>query len=722
MIGGLYSAADSLRSLMRSYFFDMPEIDGKIVCKLRGGPIVATIYLKDMKEFKVDFESAREQEVEFPKKLHLKYKTDQTDWTPTTETSSRLSPDISVRSETSIETPVNFLPDDAAKTVYILHKIAWNEFEGTARFTLSNQFIRLTPADPISVEIEKDQFKRMRVVETMTAGLEIKFLCVIDRVSSYNSDGVSSAPIPIPPEPPPSQLPGATTWQFMDLPAQQSSHDTLHAYVSGYGGSEAWRGAKIQRQVGADWIDEGDIVSNSTMGVTTSTLAAHPRGIDTTNDVLIQVDNGDIDTITQAEFDAGGNACIIGNEELQFRDVADAGGGLLRISYLNRGALNTDSPSHNPGSRFVMLQNAVRLFLDTSLVDATFNLRAVSYSTDPMDAVPVSVTFTGQSQTEWEPLNFSGVQSTDDWVFSWDANNRIGAPFAPVQSVNFEGYRLKLSAQSVGIYNPDMMQYDGSTGYYNITADFDLSSGFTAVGRFIWRGGKITAAGGFNRIVTQSVGTTYVKAQVAIVNDETGDATTAGKLAVFSQDSAGATILTMFSSTTVSDGQEYTYFCSYDPVAGTAIMRINGVDEINTGATGHTITTGTIETGSGDNAVGARIIADRFFDGDIGYLGVRGAYLTNWSDFMDGSQPKQLDETTWTEWGGQPLIWKDTGAMITQVPVAYQVVLDVPPTQTTLTYTDVEQLDDFGQLITSWDSVQVMGLNRFTGEGEITVL
>jgi hypothetical protein len=698
MTAGLYSGADALRALMRSYFFDMPEIDGEIYCKLRGGPIVATVYLDDMKEGKVDFESAREQEVEFPKKLHLKYRTDDTDWTPTTETSSRLSPDITVRSETSIETPVNFLPDDAAKTVYIMHKIAWNEFEGTARFTLSNQFIRLTPADPISVEIQKDQFKRMRVVETMTSGLEIKFLCVIDRVSSYDSDAASSAPVPVPPEPPPAQLPGATTWEFLDLPAQQSSHDTLHAYVTGYGETVAWRGAKIQRQIGADWIDEGDIISGSVMGVTTSTLAAHARGIDTTNDVLIQVDNGDIDTITQAEFDNGGNACVIGNEELQFRDVADAGGGLLRISYLNRGALNTKSPAHNPGERFVMLANAVRLFLGTSLIDATFNLRAVSYSTDPMDAVPVSVTFTGQSQTEWEPLDFTGVQNGDDWDFAWTPNPRIGAPFAPVQSVNFEGYRVKLSADA-GAYNPNVQEFDGSTGSYTATGLTTTGNKITGVFRF----SRDSFTGDTREFLCNVLETLPIRrARLAILawsSDNTTNPNRVDRIQVSAVDTAGAFACNFITPVGLLDGNLHTGFFSYDGDAGTAILRIDGVDADDAGNPDRvapqiaTLASGT----DGEAAVGSSITGSgptEYFGGQIGYFGYRDAYLTNWSDFMDGVNPKPLDEATWTEWGAQPAFWKDTGAMdasigsdgvmvaagtITEVAGAFEVILDIQP-------------------------------------------
>ncbi|GAG13230.1 unnamed protein product, partial [marine sediment metagenome] len=268
-------------------------------CKLRGGDIVATIYQDDMKVgSEIDFETAREQEVEFPKVLRVKYACAENDYTPSVEPSVRYSLQISALSELDVEVPVNFTPDDAAKTADIMHKIAWNEFSGRGTFSVGERFMALTPADLISVEVEPGEFKRMRLTSALMVDSYIDMEAVVDRASSYTSEAVSAGTVPI--ESPPGNLPGATTWEFMNLPALRSKDDTLHAYIAGFGLADAWRGANVQRQIDTEWIDEGAINFPETMGDNTSELPAHARGIDNTNSFQVSVSDGDINSVTQA--------------------------------------------------------------------------------------------------------------------------------------------------------------------------------------------------------------------------------------------------------------------------------------------------------------------------------------------------------------------------------------------------------------------------------------
>jgi len=224
------------------------------------------------------------------------------------------------------------------------------------------------------------------------------------------------------------------------------------------------------------------------------------------------------------------------------------------------------------------------------------------------------------------------------------------------------GHTAALTAAD--FYTPAMMEFDGSTGYYSQTADFNTVNGWTVTGRIRWDGGTILSAGGFNRNIMLVQGTAYTKLGLSIVNDEVGDERS-GTLSISSQSTTGSALATCYSNQIVSDGNVHTFFISYDPATAALVFKIDGADALNTGATGHTLTTGTITTGSNANYIGALTGSSRFFDGNMGFLGLRGAVLTNWSDFMqaDGS-PKALDESTWTEWGAQPVLWNEHCDMV----------------------------------------------------------
>lgn len=210
-------------------------------------------------------------------------------------------------------------------------------------------------------------------------------------------------------------------------------------------------------------------------------------------------------------------------------------------------------------------------------------------------------------------------------------------------------------------YDPGMMTFDGSTGYYALNTDLNIVSGCAMIARFKWTGGTITSAGGFNRFIIQCAGSSYYKFQLVIINDETGD-DRAGCLQFAVNSSTNVVICNVVSNTVVSNGGEYVVFAAYNP-SGLAQLYINGVSDINTSAVGYTITSGVISTGSNTNYVATRSTLDRNFQGEIGYIGLRGTYLTNPTDFyhpVNGLQ--EIDETTWPQWGGtQPLFWNQNG-------------------------------------------------------------
>lgn len=444
LTAGVYSSADAIRSLQRVYFFDYPQIDKLLYSVRRGGEIIATVNQVDcVTRGEVDFETAREQGVEFPQKLHVLWQCAEHDYTSSKETSERRSRDVRALTEISIEAAVNFTPDEAAQTADMLHKVAWNEFEGKAKFTLPESFAYLVPSDLLSVEVRPGQYKRMRLIKIAFVDGTLDCETVIDRQSSYTSL-VSGAVAQVPEVPSPT-IPGDTTWEFMDLPALITDHDTLHYYVAGHGDAgTAWHGAQVQVQVGADWVAEGAIEYAETMGQVEETLPYASRYIpDTTNTILVSLTDAPSSTTTALIY-AGKNAFLIGDEIIQVRDWV-AEGLNWRGSYLLRGRLDTTPASHAIGERAVFLGNPIRIEKDVAALDTTLTLRVPSYDQLGSDAASAPYSFTGRSQTEWSPERLTAAQNGNDWVLSWVPRYRLGNSATPIPSSHFYAWRLRFT-------------------------------------------------------------------------------------------------------------------------------------------------------------------------------------------------------------------------------------------------------------------------------------
>ncbi len=439
---GGFSVAAALRILQGAYFFDLPEIDGKLVAILRGGSIVETINRLDMVEGALaKLETAREQGVEFPYKLHIAFKSAETDYTPTKATSERRSVDVEALTEVTIQLPINLLPDESIQLADKTHKVAWAEQEGIVKFSIPEIYARFVPSNLLLVEVFDSIFKRCRIQKiTFVEGM-IQIESVVDRVSSYQS-ALSTNPV-VAPIVPPSNLPGATIWEYMDLPALLTAHDSLHYYVAGYGDNVAWSGAQIQREIAGDFTDEAQILEASIMGVVAEALPLAPAEYTDTLNTLLVTTNEALFGVTTDDILKGANGALVGDEIIQFRDVV-AEGDDWRLSHLTRGRLNTTPALHAIDDRFVYLGNPVLVPVDVVLLDTTLTLRAASFGTTP-DGAGTGFSFTGRSQTEWAPVSLVANQNGNDWVFSWTPRARMGSSANPVVAIRFQGWRLRFT-------------------------------------------------------------------------------------------------------------------------------------------------------------------------------------------------------------------------------------------------------------------------------------
>ena len=212
-------------------------------------------------------------------------------------------------------------------------------------------------------------------------------------------------------------------------------------------------------------------------------------------------------------------------------------------------------------------------------------------------------------------------------------------------------------------YTPALMKYNGTTGYYS--ANYTSSGNkITVVGRFI----RNTYTGGVQEAIVRCVGASGgLRAYLAVHSSDFATADYQSKLTVLTQDSSLTNICRLITPVTVTDGLVHSFFYEFDGDAGTAVFKLDGVDADDTGNASRVApTTGTL--GSGASSLlqlgGRPDTVTVFTNGQIGFFGMRDIGGRTWSDFfqVDGA-PKALNESSWAEWGAQPLFWNEHGQM-----------------------------------------------------------
>lgn len=215
-------------------------------------------------------------------------------------------------------------------------------------------------------------------------------------------------------------------------------------------------------------------------------------------------------------------------------------------------------------------------------------------------------------------------------------------------------------------YTPAMMEFDGSSGYYIISSITTSGNKVFGVLRFNRLSFTGTTRSEFMLRVEATPAAAAHRVQIDMFSSDNSTVDRRDTVAVNVKNSAGTKVCAFYSPVGYLDGNSHTLFFSYNGDTGTAIFYIDGVDADDAGNSLRVApVTGTLATGStGQIFVGWNTASSNYFGGEIGFLSYRDAYLTNWQDFMDNNgNPKALDESTWTEWGTQPLLWNPHGFM-----------------------------------------------------------
>jgi hypothetical protein len=460
------SGVEALNAITQPFFIDPCEADGVLKFVKRGAPVVRVLTFDDLTE-EPDVRT-RENAIEYPGTLDFFYQSPAAGYATTKATSHRYSPQSDSGGEGSVSAPVTFYSsDEPAQIAAKLHKVMWTEAGGSLTWKVTNDCIDLIPTDALGLSL-RGVVTRVRIIATEWDGDTIVLSMMADRQSSYTSD-VTGIPLPTPTPPLPATM-SKSVLAVLDIPPLQDADDSLLYYTACSGETSVWRGAQVQRSLdaGATWSAVGEVTSATTMGRLTATMtAADSSYIDTSNTVTVLLFNTDdeIASLSDTTFlqEQGGIAVALTDgtwEIMQYRDAVDNGAGSWTLSYLQRGRMNTVAGAHAVDALFVVLDTTMlRLAAQTAWLDGDLKHRAVSYGESADDATVVTTTYHGLTEVEWSPASaMAEYDGTYVYVHDIVPRDRFGTEVNPIESINFNGYRITL------IHGSDTVTADISAG------------------------------------------------------------------------------------------------------------------------------------------------------------------------------------------------------------------------------------------------------------------
>jgi hypothetical protein len=374
-----------LEQLAAAYFFECVLSD-KLYFRLRGGSSVAAIPYEDLgastdpNGSREPFEIHPRNELELPAAVALTYRNVDVDYNNDTQQSDRLV--VSQASAATVDLAMGFTASEAkgiADAMQLDQQVALL----ATKLPMLEHYSRLEPTDVVVVTGADGSAFRLRLTELTKASGVLAFEAVLDDASVLTGAGITSNDYS-----PSITVPGLSDTMFnvLDIALLMDEHDGPGLYVAAKGTRSPYPGAAVFKSLDDVTYEQVLTVGEQAiMGLTTTVLGTWSGGnvFDEANSVTVNVVSGTLSSATHAEvLDAEANACLIGDEILQFKNAALISTGVYKLTGLLRGRRGTEwaRADHAINERFVLLQTAGmrRLSLETPEIGATRYFKGVT--------------------------------------------------------------------------------------------------------------------------------------------------------------------------------------------------------------------------------------------------------------------------------------------------------------------------------------------------------
>lgn len=432
------TARAALEPLMKSYFFDAVESDGKVKFVKRGMDAVITINEDDLSassygsELPDQLNTDRKQQLDLPEEITVGYMDINNSYQIVSQYSRRLI--ANTQNKSSVELPMVFNANEAKTIADIMLYNYWQERTGFG-FSVSNKYLYLDVTDVINV-VKNNKTYNMRLIDQNYQNGIISFSGVEEDKTIYDTESVGAEVIPENSE---VKLRSITNLKLLDIPLLRDQDDKVGYYVAASGFTSGWTGCQVYKSSdnGGSFNTFGSVITKeSVIGQVGLPLGNFSSGniFDEIN-ILNVTTNLPLFSITELQVLNGGNVALVGNEIIQFKNATLVAENTYNITGMIRGKFGTDinMSTHQSGETFVLLTPATT-YLQQS-INTEYNLerlyKGVSFNTFINEAENIVFTNTAKAQKPYAPVNiYAGRNSSDGIVIYWTRRSRIGGQWS----------------------------------------------------------------------------------------------------------------------------------------------------------------------------------------------------------------------------------------------------------------------------------------------------
>lgn len=449
VLGRPMSARDAIQPLAAAFQFDAAEQDDVMLFRKRGGSAVATITYDDMVRESADepvIQETRAQDADLPRELTVRFADVERGWEQGAQTWQRpLNPTATMTSRgvASLDMPI---PITAAEAKTIAKRLCVSTWRERTRLQLAvgPAFSRLVPTDAVNVTTRDGATTRCRVGAVQDgANWSRRLELVTESAAAYDlteteADSGDDWDEPAMP------LPYYTRLIVPDL-ALITDGDDLgqaglreYAFACAYDGAR-WRSVRLVRSADlATWSDLGYSTTPTSWGSVASLPAAPatPWTWDEAGELVVRMTDGEPQSATELEVLNWANmAALVGTdgsaEIIQWRDAADEGDGVFRLTGLLRGRRGTEDriASRRAGDLFLLLDAQRAAFsAPASEAAATRYYRAVGiYETVNTAAATTTKSARGRAERPYALCQVTGTRDgSQNLTIAWVRRTRLG--------------------------------------------------------------------------------------------------------------------------------------------------------------------------------------------------------------------------------------------------------------------------------------------------------
>jgi hypothetical protein len=428
-------ARAALEALGRAFQFDAAEVDGIVLFQKKPVATTTTIDPGDLGAAPANSPAGealilqRAQELELAREVALHYIDPGRDYQPNVQRARRLtsaSPTI-----TALESPLVLSAAEAKQAAEITLSQHWIGRE-SARFSLPTKYLALAPGDVVA--LATNGVSRQIRLERIEAGAAIHCEGVTQSPAAY----VSSAPAESGGFAGQTVADfGVTTLVLANLPALTSAHAITPVFYAAVAGDTAgWRGAAlyVSSDGGLSYALLTTAIAPAVMGSVASPPGDGPSAFwDNGNSLSVSLLLADMELESRPALSVlnGANAALVGNEIIQFRSAVLEADGSYTLSGLLRGRRGTEwaIAGHGAGERFVLLEEATLIALDTDLgaIAKPYDYKALSENQSLAEVAAQSFTYGAENLRPFSPVDARGARDgAQNLSVTWKRRTRSG--------------------------------------------------------------------------------------------------------------------------------------------------------------------------------------------------------------------------------------------------------------------------------------------------------